>query len=198
MEKIRSRSGRALGAALAVGLALGLGACATEQKPGPSREETVVRSFQARVVAIDHKTREVTLLSSAGERVSFQADEAVRNLDQVKVGDVLVGEVEQTLLVEARAATPEEQSTPAVVAEAAARAPEGERPAGVYVRQVRALFTITSIDKAAGGGTLRDVEGQERFVKARDPAVLDRLRVGDTVVVTFTEALRLQVVSPGK
>ena len=198
MEKIVSRAGRTIAAVLAVGLAFALGGCATEQKPGPSREETVVRSFQARVLAIDHKTREVTLLSAAGERVSFRADEAVRNLDQVKVGDVLVGEVEQTLLVEARAATAEEQSTPAVVAEAAARAPEGERPAGVFVRQVRALFTITSIDKAAGGGTLRDAEGQERFVKARDPAVLDRLRVGDTVVVTHTEALRLQVVSPGK
>jgi hypothetical protein len=83
------------------------------------------------------------------------------------------------------------------VAEAAARAPEGERPAGVFVRQVRALFTVASIDKAAGGGTLRDAEGGERFVKARDPAVLDRLKVGDTIVVTYTEALRLQVVSPG-
>ena len=37
MEKIRSRSGRAFAAALAAGLALGLGACATERKPGPSR-----------------------------------------------------------------------------------------------------------------------------------------------------------------
>jgi hypothetical protein len=198
MEKVRSRSGRAFAATLAAGLALGLGACATEQKPGPSREETVVRSFQAKVVAIDHKTREVTLLSASGDRVSFHADAAVRNLEQVKVGDVLVGEIATSLLVEARAATAEEQNTPAMAAEAVARAPEGERPAGVFVREVRAVFTITSIDKAAGGGTLRDAEGQERFVKARDPAVLDRLRVGDTVVVTLTEALLLEVVSPGK
>ena len=179
------------------GLALALGACATEQQPGPSREETVVRSFQARVEAIDHQTRVVTLVNATGEKVTFHADEAVRNLDQVKVGDVLVGEIEQTLLLEARPATEEERRAPAVVAEAAARAQPGERPAGVFVRQVRALFTIAEIDKAAGGGTLRDAEGQLQFVKARDPAVLDRLRVGDNVVVTYTEALRLQVVSPG-
>ena len=31
-------------------------------------------------------------------------------------------------------------------------------------------------------------------MKVRDPAVLDRVKVGDTVVVTLTEALRVEVV----
>jgi hypothetical protein len=172
-------------------------ACATGQQPGPSREETAVRSFRARVGAIDHATRVVTLVNEVGDKLTFRADEGVQNLGQVKVGDVLQGELVEKLLVEARAATEEEKRTPVSIAEAGVRAEPGEKPAGLYVRELKSVFTVASIDKAAGGGELRDASGNLHFVKARDPAVLDRLRVDDTVVVTYTEALRLQVVAPG-
>jgi hypothetical protein len=182
---------------LALALAFTLVACASAQQPGPSREETVVSSFQARVAAVDHATRVVTLVDVSGNSLSFRADEGVRNLDQVRVGDVLAGDLVETMLIEARAATEQEKAAPASAVMAAAGAERGQKPAGVFVRQVKALFTIAEIDKAAGGGTLRDAEGGLHFVKARDPKVLDRLHVGDNVVVTYTEALRLQVVTPG-
>jgi len=172
-------------------------ACATSQQPGPSREETSVRAFQARVAEIDHATRVVTLVNTDGDRLVFRADEGVRNLDQVKVGDVLRGERAERLLVEARPATDAEKETPVLATEAGVRAAPGEKPAGLYVRELKAVFTIASIDKAAGGGELRDPAGNLRFVKARDPKVLDQLRVGDTVVVTYTEALSLEVVGGG-
>jgi hypothetical protein len=176
---------------------VGLTACATAQQPGPSREETGVRAFQARVAEIDRATRRVTLVDEVGDRLVFRADSGVQNLDQVNVGDVVQGELAERLLVEARAATEEEQRVPVSIAEASVRAEPGEKPAGVFVRQIKSIFTVASIDKAAGGGELRDVEGQLHFVKARDPSTLDRLRVGDTIVVTYTEALRLRVLTPG-
>ena len=64
---------------------LALTACATAQQPGPSREETGVRAFQARVAEIDHAARRVTLVDEVGDRVVFRADAGVQNLDQVKV-----------------------------------------------------------------------------------------------------------------
>jgi hypothetical protein len=172
-------------------------ATTTGQQPGPSREDTAVSRFDAQVVAIDHATRNVTLLDSKGEKLTFRADDGVRNLDQVKVGDKLQGELVENLLIEARAATAEERAEPVQVAEGLVTAQPGERPAGLFVRQIMSVFTVASIDKAAGGGELRDATGALHFVKARDPAVLDRLNVGDTVVVTYTEALRLEVVAPG-
>jgi hypothetical protein len=174
-----------------------LAACATGQQPGPSREETAVQSFRARVGAIDHATRVVTLVNDAGDKLTFRADEGVRNLGQVKVGDVVQGDLVEKLLVEARPATAEEREAPVQVAEGGVRAEPGQKPAGLYVRELKSVFTVASIDKAAGGGELRDANGELHFVKARDPAVLDRLSVGDTVVVTYTEALRLEVVAPG-
>ncbi|MEN8162316.1 MAG: hypothetical protein ABFS41_19750 [Myxococcota bacterium] len=175
---------------------LALAACATSQQSEMAREETAVRTFQARVGAIDHETRVVTLVNAAGDKLVFRADAAVQNLDQVKVGDVLHGELVEKLLIEARPATDEEKATPVLAAEAGLRAQPGEKPAGVFARELKSVFTVASIDKAAGGGELRDAEGGLHFVKARDPSVLDRLKVGDTVVVTYTEALALEVV-PG-
>ena len=177
-------------------LALACFACATSNEPAVSREETQIRTFRARVAAVDQQTRVVTLVYGAGDKATFRADEAVRNLPQVAVGDELVGEVMESLAVEVRPATAEEQAAPESIAELAAAAEPGQKPAGLFVRQVKALYTIESIDKPAGGGTLRDALGNSHFVKVRDPAVLDRVKVGDTVVVTLTEALRIEVVAP--
>lgn len=181
---------------LALVFGLAFVACATSNEPVVSREETEVASFRARVEAIDQQTRVVTLVDAAGNKATFRADEAVQNLPQVKVGDEVVGELMESLAVEVRHATAEEKATPASIAEVAARAEPGEKPAGLFVRQAKALYTIGSIDKAAGGGTLVDPEGESHFVKVRDPSVLDRVKVGDTVVVTLTEALRIEVLAP--
>jgi len=180
----------------ALGLACAFLACATSNEPKVSREETRGLTFHARVAAVDQQTRVVTLVDGAGNKATFRADEAVKNLPQVNVGDELVGEVMESLAVEVRPPTAEELAAPESIAELAAGAEPGQKPAGVFVRQAKALYTIESIDKPAGGGTLRDSLGNSHFVKMRDPSVLDRVKVGDTVVVTLTEALRLEVLAP--
>ena len=171
-------------------------ACATSDAPPLSREETQVDTFRARVAAVDLATRVVTLADASGNQMSFRADEAVKNLPQVKVGDELVGQRMESLAIELRDATAEEQAAPASVAEMVATAEPGQKPAGLFVRQIKAVYTVESVDKPAGGGMLRDASGNTRFVKARDPAVLERVKAGDTLVVTLTEAIRIEVLAP--
>jgi len=178
----------------AFGLALLLLACAGSS--GPSREETIVTTLRARVAAVDPTTRLVTLVNEAGDRKTFRADEAVRNLGQMQVGDEVVGTLVESIAIEVRKATPEELANRSTVEEGLATAAHGQKPAGVYVRQAKEIFTIAAIDKKMGGGELRDARGGLHFVKVRDPAVLDRVTLGDTVVVTYTEAFSLQVVAP--
>jgi hypothetical protein len=177
-------------------LALGLAACATSDEPKLAREETQLTEVRARVAAVDPESRVVTLVDAAGNPATFRADEAVKNLPQVRVGDEVVGQRMEKLAIEVRPATAEEQADPTSVTELAAVAEPGQKPAGLFVRQAKALYTIDSIDESAGGGTLRDASGRSHFVKARDPAVLQKLKAGDTVVVTLTEALRIQVLAP--
>lgn len=182
--------------AFALVLVFGLAACATSDEPKVAREETQLTEVRARVAAVDPQSRLVTLVDAAGNKTTFRADEAVKNLPQVRVGDEVVGQLMEKLAIEVRPATAEEKADPTSLTEMAAVAEPGQKPAGLFVRQAKALYTIESIDEAAGGGTLRDASGRGHFVKARDPAVLERLKVGDTVVVTLTEALRIQVLAP--
>jgi hypothetical protein len=185
-------------AAVALGCAGSGGSTGSEDSAPLRREDAAVAEVRARVAAIDHAKRLVTLEDAAGDRATFHADPAVKNLAQVKVGDELVGELAEILVLELREPTAEEREADAEILEVAATAEPGQKPAGAYVRQIRALLTVEAIDKAAGTATLRGPAGNSRTIAARDPANLDRVKVGDSVVATYTEALRLEVVAPAK
>lgn len=182
--------------------AVSLAACAGSGSGGSSpeeplrREDTAVVEIRARVAAIDHKKRLVTLQDEAGGTATFEADASVKNLAQVKVGDELVGALAESLVLELRQPTAAESAEGTSVLEVIAAAEPGHRPAGEFVRQIRAILTVDAIDKAAGTATLRGPLGTRRTIQARDPANLDRVRVGDSVVATYTEALRLEVRAP--
>jgi len=187
--------------AIAAGLAA-LVACAGSGGSGGEtaaplrRETTAVVQVQARVKAIDHATRRVTLVDDTGGEAVFYADEGVKNLAQVKPGDILSGRLTESVLLELREPTPEEAAEGGSILEVAATAEPGQRPAGVFARQITAVLVIEAIDKAAGTATLRGPTGVAHVIPARNPANLDRVAVGDTVVATYTESLALEVRAP--
>jgi hypothetical protein len=168
-------------------------------EPKAAREDVAMGEVRARVVAVDQQTRMVTLQTATGEKLTFRADEAVRNLPQVKVGDEVVGQLVEALAIEVREPTPEELANPAAVAEELARAEPGEKPGGRYVRVMREVFRIEGIDKGAGTVTVASyADGVRSTIKARDPRNLDKIDVGDTAVLTYTESLTIAVVTPGQ
>jgi hypothetical protein len=174
----------------------GSGGSGSESAEPLRREDTQVVVVEARVSAIDLDKRLVTIQDASGGEATFHADEAVRNLPQVKVGDTLVGELIQSVVLELRAPTPEELAAGTSLLDVVATAAPGEKPAGHFVRQLRALLTVQAIDKQAGTATLVGPAGNARTIPARDPKNLDLVEVGDTVVATYTESLRLEVKAP--
>jgi len=162
------------------------------------REETEVVQFAARVKAIDLESRLVTLTDASGEETVFHADEAVKNLPQVRVGDELVGQLAESVVLEVREPTAEERAAGVSILEVNATAPPGDKPAGRFVRQIVAVLTIEAIDAEAGTATLRGPAGNARVLPVRDRRNLERVKVGDTVVATYTEALSLKVRTPGE
>jgi hypothetical protein len=94
-------------------------------------------------------------------------------------------------------AAPAEQ--PRVVREAEAvvtatvRAKPGEMPGGMAARQVSMTATIVAIDKQKSTITLKGPEGKVNTVKVQDPANLDKVKVGDDLMITYTEALAISV-----
>ena len=66
----------------------------------PSFFASQVETVAAKVTAINHDTREVTVVKDDGEVLTFTAPQEARNLGQVRVGDILLAEYEETISIE--------------------------------------------------------------------------------------------------
>jgi Cu/Ag efflux protein CusF len=157
----------------------------------PQGEIGQVVEVEATVTAIDQKTRKVTVKGPEGKEMTFVADERARNLAQVKVGDVVrVAYVESLAWKVDRSkktvAAPEVET-------AAGRTKAGEMPGGAVAQRVTATVSVEAIDLANGTVTLKGPQGNSRTIKARNPANLQKVKVGDIVDITYTEALALKV-----
>ena len=150
----------------------------------------------ARVKALDQQTRRVTLERADGSEVTVYADDTVRNLPQVHVGDEVTASFYESLAYEVK--KPGTAAPGATVAEEAARAKLGEKPAGAGARVTTIVATIVGLDKAAGTVTLQGPTGRATTIKARDPRNLERVAVGDLVEITYTEAVAVSVEQPVK
>jgi hypothetical protein len=162
------------------------------------RGETVVATVEvtAIVSAIDHKTRAVTLKKEDGTEVTFVASEDVKNLPQVKVGDTLHVVYAEALAYEVRKGGTTVAPTTAIAAGATEL---GQRPAGALARQTTATVIITAIDPQVPTVTFQGPAGNTRTIKVLHPERLEGVSVGDTVELTFTEALAIKVVeAPAK
>jgi len=145
----------------------------------------------ATVVKIDHKKREVTLKAADGREETFLVDQAAKNLDQVKKGDILVVTYAEALAYEVK--KPGAVGAAASTAVGAATAKPGEKPAGVVARETKVTVTITAIDEKAPTVTFKGPKGNTRTIKVKDPAKLKDVKVGDKVEITYTQALALTV-----
>jgi len=162
------------------------------------RGETLIATVEltAIVTAIDQKTREVTLKKEDGTEVSFVASEDVKNLAQVQVGDTLHVVYGEALAYEVRKGGTTVAPATAIAGGAAEL---GQRPAGALARQTTATVVITAIDPKVPSVTFQGPAGNTRTIKVLHPEKLEGVSVGDTVELTFTEALAIKVVeAPAK
>jgi hypothetical protein len=158
------------------------------------RGEAVVATVEvtATVTAINQATREVTLRKDDGTEITFVASEDVQNLPQVKVGDVLHAVYAEALAYEVRKGGTTAAPTTAIVG---AAAEPGQRPGGALARQTSVTVAIVAIDKQAPSVTFKGPKGNTRTIKVLHPEKLEGVNVGDTVDVTFTEAVAIKVVA---
>jgi hypothetical protein len=170
-------------------ISLGAGACATTPVDKTVERSNLV-SVTATVEAIDQATRVVTLRGPKGDKVTFEVDKDVRNLGQVNVGDQVIASYYESLVM--RVLEPGE----AAINEGSAgvsRAVPGATPAGAGARQLTVTVSIEAIDKAKGTVTFKGPTGNVRTVKAADPKNLEKIKVGDRVAISYTEALAISV-----
>jgi hypothetical protein len=153
-------------------------------------------STEAKVTAVDQGTRLVTVQTADGRTLMHKASDAVRNLDQVKVGDVAVISYEERtsyILSEPGAKLPTAGDVTV-----SASAAKGGRPAGGIMRQGLANYTVVGTNVQGNTITLVDAAGGEvRTYDVTDPtarASLPRVKPGDSLTAIDRQTLIATIV----
>ncbi len=184
---------------LALGLVLalpstGLSAEATPKKPAPPAVgEEALLTLTATVEALNLETRELTVKGPAGNVYTFPVDPAVKRLAEFKVGDAIIIDYYASLAAELREPTAAEKAEPLAIVKDAGKGDAATAPkAGAY-RIIRAVVTIEGLDRTTSTATVKGPRGNLVVVQVRDPAVLPKLHLGDTMVVVYTEAFAVRL-----
>jgi hypothetical protein len=157
------------------------------------REEAVLVSVTASVESIDLAKREMTLKGPLGNTVTFTVDQRVKRLDEVKVGDLVRADYYVSIAAELRKPTAEEEKTPLVVIDAAAKAPPGTAPAAGGLRRFKVVTTVEGLDRPTETITVKGPGGNYLTARVADPSRLTQLRIGEKIIVTYTEALAISL-----
>ena len=147
-----------------------------------------LRTTVLTVEALDLSNRMITLRAPAGDSLTMQVDERVKNLPQVAVGDTV-----SVAYYESWALSLDGSGDPASAS--VMRTAEAGRPPAVFAaRRSNIQATVTAIDAGKPSVTFRGPQGRVQEVSvAQDPRILARLKVGETYNVAYTEHLAMVV-----
>jgi len=143
----------------------------------------------AKIVAIDAKTRTVTLQNDQGEKTDVVCGDDVRNFDQLKVGDEVTFQYYESLTLKLEKVTGE----PTVSEKTSElRSEPGELPGGVKTRETTITAKVTAVDAAQNTITIVGPKGKSHTLEA-EPDMVAKVKVGDMVHAIYTEAVAISV-----
>ncbi|MGA2404168.1 MAG: hypothetical protein ABSG91_21100, partial [Syntrophobacteraceae bacterium] len=148
-------------------------------------------TVQATVEAIDLENRVVTLKGTKGTDFDISVGEKVKNLPQVKVGDKVTAKYYEAIAV--RVLKPGESGVIAGETGGVATAKPGEKPGGIAGHEITISAKVEAIDKKMPSVTLIGPAGRSVTVQVENPKNLKKLKVGDQVEITYTEAVAISV-----
>jgi predicted small secreted protein len=159
------------------------------QKLALSASRSAVASYT--VEAIDLETRRVNLRGEDGALTSTVIGEEAYNLDQVKVGDVVL--VEHAEKLEVDVVSMENAKAGEIKAELIARAKKGETPGMAKMDVTAVSAIIEEINLEANTFKLKNASGEVKEYEARKPENLKKVAVGDLVIITLTQGFSIVV-----
>jgi hypothetical protein len=196
-----------MSALVVVGLMGGLASCSpkgdgkavvTAAETPLTVTETASVSTTARVTRVDYATRQVTLQDESGTFTTIVAGPEVRRLNEVQVGDDVTAEYTVSLVAELRPATADELANPVAAVVIAGRAGAASAPGAGAMQGVRVVTTVAAVDQASMKVTLKGPGGDTVTVQGRKPENVRKLRVGDTIVITYVEAVAVSLTKVGR
>ena len=182
---------RVIGGVVTAALTVSLAATLLAQSktiPGEKRTTT------ATIEAIDTATRMLSLKKSDGQFVVMRVPDEVKRFSSLKVGETISATYYENIVLILR---PQGSSEPPADRASSAVTPSaGGARAGTIANQQTITATIDAIDMNAPSITFKGPRGWLYSSKVQDKAALAKVKVGDRVDITWTEALLLSVDPP--
>jgi len=162
--------------------AISAGAQATKTIPGKTQRVT------ASVEAIDSTNREVTVKKPDGTYDVFYMPASVKRFDTLKVGDKITATYYENIILQVRApgTMPVDKASGGVV-----RAED--KAAGTSSHQRTITATITAIDPNTPSITFSGPNNWKYSSRVEDKSALAKVKVGDRVDITWTQAMVLSL-----
>jgi Cu/Ag efflux protein CusF len=149
------------------------------------------KTLTATVESIEAATRSVTVKKPDGTYEVFYVPSAIKKFDTLKIGDKVTARYYENVVLQVKA--PGETGAGDKSASAVTRAPETAGTAGTAAHQRTITATIAAIDPKAPSITFTGPNGWKYSTRVEDTAALAKVKVGDKVEITWTEAMILSL-----
>jgi hypothetical protein len=165
------------------------------QSEGPGHASQAITAT-ATVEDVDQKNRIVTLRTQDGELTPIKVGPEVRNLPQIRKGDIVTATYYESIAVTLRETPGAKPSI--TVSEDMERAPVGSMPQGAVMRTTVLTAKVVAVDRKKQTVTLEGPQGGVVKLKVEDAKRLDGVDVGELVEATYREAVVISVDKPKK
>lgn len=154
---------------------------------GVTESEAVVE-----LVSVDQKARTAVMRGPTGATFTLNVPPEAQNLDRVKPGDLFrMRYVEAVALALHKGGAASASETQVVKL-----APKGGTPGGAVVNTKQIKAVVTAIDRTARTIAVRGPNQGTMTLKVADEVrSFDDIGLGDTIALTYTEAVALQMVT---
>lgn len=159
----------------------------------PTKEKMELQTMQGTVTAINPNTREITLMGSQGELNTITAGEEVERFNEIAVGDVVVFDLYTYMRAEFREPTAEEIAEPVVIIAEAGKATMEDAPAGAIGAMVKAVVTIEILNRVFMQATVKGPGGNYLTIQMEDEDLIQKLHIGQVVILTYAEAMAVSL-----
>jgi hypothetical protein len=151
-------------------------------------------SITAVVEEIDYQARTARLRGPQGGSLDLKVDERAKNFDQVKKGDTVTLGYYASLLLKLQKPT---EAPASAEASAMQIVPKGQKPKVVKVETYEGVVTIEGINVKDRTITVRNPKNEVKtHAIGTDVTDFDKLKVGDQIYYSYTQAVSLEVKKP--
>lgn len=191
---------RPLRQAIALATLLSAGALTAHAADIPLSKSLEADEVTTKVLKVDAANHQVVLQGAEGREVHVQLSDQAKDLGNLKVGDqvkvLVTHSVAAVLDTDIDKSAPDATEKTGVLRATA----DNPNPGGAAFRQVQVQLKITHIDLDKNQVTLENPAGQSKVLTVEKPQIragLKDLKVGQSVLVTYTDTLEISTAHEG-